>query len=106
MRLLVDVSQTSFTVTREVSEKTDQEGKQKRERNTDRLLWVVQVMALDTTGGEMLTITVAGERPKLVVGQQVAPVELEAIPWATNGRNGTAFRATSLNPVGQQHKAA
>jgi hypothetical protein len=30
------------------------------------------------------------------VGQTVHPVELEAIPWATNGRNGVAYRASSL----------
>jgi hypothetical protein len=73
---------------------------------TKQPLWVIQVMALDETGGEMLTVTVAGIPPKLTVGQQVVPVELEAIPWATNGKNGTAFRATALNPAHNQAKAA
>ena len=96
MRLRLDISKTSFTVTRTAVEKTDQNGVQKIDRMTKQPLWVVQLMALDETGGEMLTVTVAGIPPKLTVGQQVNPVELEAIPWATNGKNGTAFRASSI----------
>jgi hypothetical protein len=101
MRLLVDVSRVKFTVTKAPTEKTDQQGKQKTDRHSGELLWSTQVMALDETGGEMLTITTAGAQgPKVNVGQDVAPAELEAIPWATNGRNGTAFKATSLNVAG------
>jgi hypothetical protein len=96
MRLLLDTSKVSFTVTRAAEEKTDQNGAQKIDRTTKQPLWVVQVMALDETGGEMLTVTVAGVPPKVSVGQTVVPAELEAIPWATNGRNGTAFRASSI----------
>ena len=105
MRLRMDTSQTSFTVTRTAVEKTDQNGVQKIDRMTKQPLWVVQLMALDETGGEMLTVTVAGIPPKLTVGQQVNPVELEAIPWATNGKNGTAFRASSIVAQGQSKAA-
>jgi hypothetical protein len=35
--------------------------------------------------------------PKVNVGAVVVPVELEAMPWATNGRNGVAYRAKTLN---------
>ena len=98
MKLLLDTSRTTFTVTREVEPKVDRDtGAQRMDRTTKALLWVVQVMALDATGGEMLTITVAGDAPKVNVGQAVNPVELEAIPWAQGGRNGVAFRATSIN---------
>jgi hypothetical protein len=100
MRLLVDVSRVKFTVTKAVDKKTDQHGTQKTDRHTGEALWSTQVMALDETGGEMLTITTAGQPPKVSVGQDVVPVELEAIPWATNGRNGTAFKAVSLNVAG------
>jgi hypothetical protein len=34
-----------------------------------------------------------------MVGQLVAVSGLEAIPWATNGRSGVAFRATELKPA-------
>ena len=97
MKLFVDASKVQFTVTRAVGEKVDEKGRQKMDRNTNEPLWVVQVMALDESGGEVINVTVAGVPPKVSVGQSVTPVELEAIPWATNGRSGVAFRAKSLN---------
>ncbi len=100
MKQLINTSQVTFTVTRPVCEKTDQNGRQKTDRNTGEPLWSTQVMALDETGGEMITITTAGQPPKVNVGQQVTPVELEAIPWATNGRSGVAYKAKSLNAAG------
>jgi len=96
MRLLVDIARVTFTVTKAAEEKRDQNKMQKKDRTTGEPLWTTQVMALDETGGDMLTITTAGAPPKVTVGQTVQPVELEAIPWATNGRNGVAYRASSL----------
>jgi hypothetical protein len=62
----------------------------------------------DNEGGEVITITTAGERPDVTVGQIVHLVSLEALPWATNGRNGVAFRAESINsaPVVSSVKTA
>ncbi len=99
MKLLIDISRITFTVTRAAAEKTDMNGTQKFDRNSREPLWTVQVMALDEAGGEMLVVTTAGVPPKVTVGQQVVPVELEAIPWAQNGKNGTAFRAKGFSPV-------
>ena len=74
-------SETNFTVTKAVEEKKDQNGRQKIDRNTQEPLWMVQVMALDETGGEVLNVTLAGQTmPKITVGAVVVPVELEAIP--------------------------
>ncbi len=96
MKLYVDTTGKQVTVSMEPVEKKDQNGAQKSERGTGRLMWSTQVFVLDETGGEVITITTAGERPPVKVGQLVAPVQLEAIPWATNGRNGVAFRAIEL----------
>jgi hypothetical protein len=106
MKLRVDTSGVQFTVTRAAEEKRDQNGKQKADRNTGELLFTVQLMALDETGGEMINVTVAGQPPKVTVGQFARVVELEAIPWATNGRNGTAFRARAIEPIAASAKAA
>ena len=107
MKLFVDTSKTSFTVTRGVEEKTDMETKrQKVNRNTGEPLWTVQVMALDASGGDVINVTLAGIPPKVTVGQSVTPVELEAIPWAQAGRNGVAFRASALTPVTGAKSAA
>ena len=34
------------------------------------------------------------------VGQSVAVSKLEALPWATNGRSGVAFRAEEIKAAG------
>src|SRR5947207_2590685 len=100
MKLVVDTQGKTFTVTKEAVEKQDQNGRQKQDRITGEPLWTVQVMALDETGGEMLNVTAAGAMPRVQVGASVGLVELEAIPWATNGRNGVAFRAKSITTPG------
>ena len=104
MKLYVDTTGKQVTVSRDPEPKADQNGNQKSEKGTGRLMWSTQVFVLDETGGEVIAITTAGEKPNVRVGQLVAPVQLEAIPWATNGRNGVAFRATELKaatgPVG------
>jgi hypothetical protein len=49
-------------------------------------------------GGEIINVTVAGEQPKLTLGQPVAVRGLEVIPWAgDDGKSRTAFRAESLS---------
>ena len=99
MKLYVDTSAKQVTVTREPAEKMEQNGRQKTERGTGRPMWSTQVFVLDGDGGEVITITTAGEKPKVMVGQVVSVSKLEALPWATNGRNGVAFRAEEIKTV-------
>nr|WP_228532591.1 hypothetical protein [Micromonospora sp. ANENR4] len=96
--MYVDTASKQVQVTKDPEPKNDQNGNQRSEKNTGRLMWSTQVFVLDETGGEIITITTAGEKPSVTVGQLVAVEQLEAIPWATNGRNGVAFRAVSLKP--------
>jgi hypothetical protein len=97
MKLYVDTSLKQVTVSREAIEKADgQSGRQKVERGTGRPMWSTQVFVLDDDGGEVITITTAGEKPNVKVGQLVSLSKLEALPWATNGRNGVAFRAEEI----------
>ena len=97
MRLYVDTSAKQVTVSRDPMEKTDQNGRQRTERGTGRPMWSTQVFVLDDDGGEVVTVTTAGEKPTVKVGQLVSLSKLEALPWATNGRNGVAFRAESIS---------
>ena len=99
MKLYVDARGKQVTVSKVPEPKADQNGNQRSERGTGRPMWSTQVFVLDETGGEVITVTTAGEKPSVMVGQLVVPVSLEAIPWATNGRNGVAFRAVSLKPL-------
>jgi hypothetical protein len=96
VKLFVDTTGKQVTVSRDSEPKQDQNGTQKSEKNTGRLMWSTQVFVLDENGGEVITITTAGEKPNVKVGQPVLVSQLEAIPWATNGRNGVAFRALEL----------
>jgi hypothetical protein len=96
MKLYVDTSSKQVTVTRDPAEKTEQNGRQKTERGTGRPMWSTQVFVLDDEGGEVIAVTTAGERPNVKVGQLVLVSKLEALPWATNGRNGVAFRAEEI----------
>lgn len=98
MKLYVDTKSKQVTVSRDPEPKNDQNGNQRSEKGTGRLMWSTQVFVLDETGGEVIAITTAGEKPSVMVGQLIDVEQLEAIPWATNGRNGVAFRAISLKP--------
>ena len=100
MKLNVDTSGKQVTVTKDPVEKTEQNGRQKVERGTGRPMWSTQVFVLDDDGGEVIAITTAGEKPNVKVGQSVAVSKLEALPWATNGRNGVAFRAEEIKAAG------
>ena len=101
MKLYVDTNGKQVTVTKDPVAKNDgQNGRQKTERGTGRPMWSTQVFVLDDDGGEVITVTTAGEKPNVKVGQPVAVSKLEALPWATNGRNGVAFRAEEIKAAG------
>jgi hypothetical protein len=99
VKLYVDITGKQVTVSKDPEPKQDQSGNQRSEKGTGRLMWSTQVFVLDETGGEVVTITTAGEKPNVKVGQLITPIQWEAIPWATNGRSGVAYRATELKPA-------
>lgn len=99
VKLYVDMTGKQVQVSKDPEPKTDQHGQPRVEKGTGRPMWSTQAIVLDESGGEVITITTAGEKPGVKVGMLVTPVQLEAIPWATNGRNGVAFRAIELKTV-------
>ena len=54
---------------------------------------------MDSERGEVIRVTVTGDQPKVNQGQPVRFEDLEAIPWANNGRNGVAYRAAAIHPL-------
>jgi hypothetical protein len=97
MRLYVDTSKVTFMVNKPAEPKNDQNGQQRHRKSDGAPMWATQVTALDETGGEVISITVAGQMPgPFTVGQMVVPVELEAIPWKTDRGHGVAYRAEDL----------
>jgi hypothetical protein len=91
---MVDTAGKQMTVSKDPVERVDQNGRQRSDRETGRLMWSTQVIVLDADGGEVITIHTAGEKPNVKVGELVTVSDLEALPWATNGRNtATALMA-------------
>ncbi|WP_438822254.1 SCO3933 family regulatory protein [Kineococcus terrestris] len=106
MRIKMDTTSVRFMVTRPGEAKVDREtGQERVDRSTGALLWQVQVMALDESGGEILTVTIDSE-PKIAVGEFVRLDGLVAIPWSQGDRSGVAFRASGIAPVKPSAAAA
>ena len=106
MRLVLDTSKVAFTVTKAAEPKTEfGSGKQKMNRASQLPEWQVEVLAMDSERGEVIRVTVAGDQHKVNQGQTVRFEELEAIPWANNGRDGVAYRATAIHPAAQSRAA-
>lgn len=100
MKLNIDTTGVTFLCTREPQAKTDREtGAPKVDRETGEAQWQIQVAALDSTGGEVLLVTVAG-RPDVGVGSAVAVEDLVAIPWSQGERSGVAYRAGAIRSLG------
>lgn len=100
VKLNIDTTGVQFFCTKDAQARTDREtGAPRVDRETGEPQWQVQVAALDSTGGEVLTVTVNG-RPEVAVGCPVAIEGLVAIPWSQGDRSGVAFRASSIRSMG------
>jgi hypothetical protein len=98
MRLRLSTEGIDFQCSGNPGPKLDQNGRQKADRE-GAPMWTTQVIAQEIDGAEVLTVTVAGVKPSVTVGQRVSVVGLEAIPWNNNGKHGVAFRAEQISPV-------
>ena len=106
MRLVLNDAKYTFTVTKAAEPRTEYgSGKQKMNRASQLPEWVVEVLAMDSERAEVIRVTVAGDQPKVNQGQPVRFEELEAIPWANNGRDGVAYRATAIHSAAQSRAA-
>ena len=96
MRIKMDTSAIRFMITKPAAPKMDRDTRQQKvDKTTGALQWQLQVMALDESGGEIITVTVDSE-PKVAVGQFVRLDGLVAIPWSQGDRSGVAFRASGM----------
>jgi hypothetical protein len=106
MRLVLKDEKYAFTVTKAAEPKTEfGSGQQKMNRASQLPEWVVEVLAMDSERGEVIRVTVTGDQPKVSQGQPIRFEELEAIPWANNGRNGVAYRAAAIHATTQNRAA-
>ena len=100
MKLRIDTAGVSFVCTRAPEPRIAfDSGQAKTDRETGLPLWQVQLMALDTSGGDVIAVTVAGD-PNVTVGQPVQVDGLVALPWNQESRSGIAFRADAIRASG------
>src|SRR3954451_20862966 len=96
MKLRMDTTGGSFTCTRAPEQRLNFEtGRPRVDKATGVPLWLVQVMALDESGGDVISVTVAGE-PQVSAGRAVSVTGLVALPWSQDGRSGIAYRAEEI----------
>src|SRR5689334_9843580 len=81
VKIYVDTQGKQLTVSRDPEPKVDNGGRQRTEKNSGKPMWQTQVIVLDETGGEVLSVTTVGEKPSVRQGQLVSAVQLEAVPW-------------------------
>ena len=102
MHLLLETSQMSFLVTKAPEPRRDfGKTEQKVDKATGLPIWVLDVLAQEPDGGQVIRVSVAGEQPRVTQGQMVRVEGLEAIPWVQFEKktSGTAFRASSVVPA-------
>ena len=105
MKLKIDTAGVSFTCTRAPDQRANFDtGQPRMDKATGLPLWLVQVMALDESGGDVISVTVAGE-PKVSVGRAVTVTGLVALPWSQDGRSGIAYRADAITQAGDSSPA-
>jgi hypothetical protein len=96
MKLRIDTTGVSFTCTRAPEQRLNFDtGRPRIDKATGVPLWLVQVMALDESGGDVISVTVAGE-PQVSAGRAVTVTGLVALPWSQDGRSGVAYRAEAI----------
>ena len=95
MRLEIKTERMQFLATRAPEPKTDQDGRQKRDRETQEPLWQTELVALDSDGAEVIRVATAFA-PEVAPGQYVQVGELVASPWSMGDRSGVAYRAAVL----------
>lgn len=105
MKLKIDTAGVSFTCTRAPEQRLNFDtGQPRADKATGLPLWQVQVMALDESGGDVISVTVAGQ-PRVSTGRAVTITGLVALPWSQDGRSGIAYRADSITEAGDTSPA-
>jgi hypothetical protein len=106
MKLRINTTGVLFTCTKAPEQRRNFDtGQPKIDKATQLELWLVQLLAMDDAGGDIIAVTVAGE-PKATAGQQVSVSGLVALPWSQDGRSVIAYRADAITAAGDGAKPA
>jgi hypothetical protein len=111
MRLPIDTSRLQFLVVAEAEPlKKFEDGKPRdawapRVDENGEILWRVQLVALGDGEADIIRVVVPGD-PGVKQAEMVRVEGMTAQAWEMEGRNGMAFRATSIRSMSTREKAA
>ena len=111
MRLPIDTSRLQFLVVSAAEPlRKFEEGKPRaawapRVDENGEILNRVQLVALGDGEAEIIKVAVPGD-PGVSQGEMVRVEGMTAQAWEMEGRNGMAFRASAIRPLGAREKAA
>jgi hypothetical protein len=74
-------------------------GRPKTDPETGQALYQMQLIALQDGRTSVITAKATGTPPAVAQGAPLRVAGLVAIPWATEGRNGVAYRAGLIEPA-------
>jgi hypothetical protein len=74
-------------------------GRPKTDPETGQALYQMQLICLQDGRTSVITAKAPGTPPTVAQGAPVRVAGLVAIPWATDGRNGVAYRAETIEAV-------
>jgi hypothetical protein len=104
VKLPIDTSRLQFLVVAPAEPlKQFEEGKPReawapRVDGNGEVLWRVQLVALGDGEADIIRVSVAGD-PNVGQGEMVRVEGMTAQAWEMDGRSGTAFRATAIQPA-------
>lgn len=108
MRLNINTAGVQFLATRLPEPRTDRDTALLASiRRRGCSMFQVQVAALDSSGGEVLAVSVPGQPSGITIGAPVTVEGLSQIPWSQGDRSGVAYRhrpPRRRDPPGQAHR--
>lgn len=96
MKIPVQTSGTSFTLSKVPEALMDRDTGSQRQDGKGRPLFLVQLVAMTEEGAEVLLVRTPSPARGLSVGQPIKPVGLVATPWAMGERSGVTYVAEAI----------
>jgi hypothetical protein len=104
MQLKVNTEGVEFVVSRPPQPKNDNDGRQKTDRETDELLHVTELVAMDDTGAEVIKVTTAGQTRVDPTGPAAPDGRCAGSPWSTPSPSPSVNAGRPLKPTNRTRR--
>ena len=106
-KLILDISELEFQAAGPMSPRTDKDGAQRRDKDSGKPQWAVNLVVWsgdgDERSAETILVTVATDEPPSLRQMDFVDVtDLQCVPWVPNNGPSNvriAYRAGSVTPV-------